>query len=62
MVAGAGAAALHHFRGPSAPPQPHYTISKVTRGDVSKVVMTTGQLAPLISVEVSTQISGLITR
>jgi HlyD family secretion protein len=62
VVAGGGAAAFHHFRNPSAPPQPHYTISKVTRGDVSKVVMTTGQLAPLISVEVSTQISGLITQ
>ncbi len=59
VLAGGGAA--FYFHKPAAPPPPHFTISKVTRGDISKVVRTTGQLAPLISVEVSTQISGLIT-
>jgi HlyD family secretion protein len=61
VIAALGFGAYRYFHRPPAAPLVHYTVSKVTRGDVSKVVMTTGQLAPLVSVEVSTQISGLIT-
>jgi len=33
----------------------------VSRGDIVQAVNTTGQLTPLVSVEVSSQISGLVT-
>lgn len=38
-----------------------YTVARVTRGDIIQAVNTTGQLSPWASVEVSTQISGLVT-
>lgn len=38
-----------------------YSIATVTNGDLRRAVLTTGQLTPLVSVEVSTQISGQIT-
>jgi len=41
---------------------PYYTVAPVARGDIVQAVNTTGQLTPLESVEVSTQVtSGLIT-
>jgi len=42
-------------------PTARYTISTVTRGDLIQSVRTTGQLSPWSSVEVSSQISGLVT-
>jgi HlyD family secretion protein len=42
-------------------PKANYTIAPVSRGDIVQAVNTTGQLTPLISVEVSSQISGLVT-
>lgn len=39
---------------------PNYTLSPVVRGDVTLSVNTTGQLSPWASVEVSTQVSGLV--
>jgi len=60
-VLAAGTLLYFYFRKAPPPPPPHYTISKVAKGDVAKIVMATGQLTPFVSVEVSTQISGLIT-
>lgn len=40
---------------------PKYTVARVTRGDVVQSVDAVGQLSPLVSVEVSSQISGLVT-
>jgi len=42
-------------------PKAAYTIAPVSRGDIVQAVNTTGQLTPLVSVEVSSQISGLVT-
>jgi HlyD family secretion protein len=38
-----------------------YTVAQVTRGDIVRSVNAVGQLLPLTSVEVSSQISGLVT-
>src|SRR4051812_37248477 len=46
---------------PAKTGQYNYSIAQIGRGDIVRAVMTTGQLSPLVSVEVSTQISGLIT-
>jgi HlyD family secretion protein len=42
-------------------PAARYTISRVTRGDLVQSVRTIGQLSPWSTVEVSSQISGLVT-
>jgi HlyD family secretion protein len=42
-------------------PAARYTVSRVTRGDLVQSVRTIGQLSPWASVEVSSQISGLVT-
>jgi HlyD family secretion protein len=42
-------------------PAARYTVSRVTRGDLVQSVRTIGQLSPWSSVEVSSQISGLVT-
>jgi HlyD family secretion protein len=42
-------------------PTARYTVSRVTQGDLIQSVRTTGQLSPWSSVEVSSQISGLVT-
>lgn len=44
---------------PAAPPR--FTVAKVERGDLTQAVATTGILSPRTIVEVSSQISGLIT-
>lgn len=57
----AAIALVWHFRkadaGAGASP---FTIARVERADVVQSIATTGQLAPRVSVEVSSQISGLI--
>ena len=40
---------------------PRFTVAKVERGDLTQSVATTGILSPRVTVEVSSQISGLIT-
>jgi HlyD family secretion protein len=42
-------------------PVARYTVSRVSRGDIVQAVHTIGQLGPWSSVEVSSQISGLVT-
>jgi len=42
-------------------PAARYTVSRVTRGDLVQSVRTIGQLSPWSTVEVSSQISGLVT-
>lgn len=43
------------------PPPLNYTIADVRRGTVTQTVGVSGQISPLSSVEVSTQVSGLVT-
>lgn len=45
----------------AAEPAPRYTVARVSRGDIVRSVTSTGQLMPWVTVEVSSQISGLVT-
>lgn len=51
----------NHVRRSSDRPVPAYTVAQVSRGDITRAVMATGQLRPWTSVEVSSQISGLVS-
>jgi HlyD family secretion protein len=42
--------------------QPEYQTATVTRGDLTQVVTATGQLGPVVNVEVGSQISGIIRK
>lgn len=61
VLLGIAMAALYLRREQGAFSPSHFTVDKVTRGDIVQSVATTGQLNPLVTVEVSTQISGLVT-
>jgi len=61
VLGGAVAAAVYLRSRDNLEAAPPYTIAKVVRGDIVRSVNTTGQLTPLINVEVSSQISGLVT-
>jgi HlyD family secretion protein len=61
LVIAATAAVLYARQDRDDAPTANYTIAPVSRGDIVQAVNTTGQLAPLVSVEVSSQISGLVT-
>ena len=62
LIAAALVAAAFYFkRHRSATEQPKFTVAKVERGDLTQTVATTGTLSPRVTVEVSSQISGLIT-
>ena len=41
---------------------PEFQTAKVTRGDLTQVVTATGQLAPVLNVQVGSQISGIIQK
>jgi len=60
-LAFAGKAYLDRRRALTPVVRSQVTLAVVEKGDLSRVVTTTGQLKPLIIVEVGTQISGLIT-
>ena len=58
-----GAGAWYYTqRGREAARAPEYTTAAVARGDITQLVTATGQLDALLSVDVGSQISGLITR
>jgi len=61
VIVAAAAVVVYAKRDRDEPQSAQYTIAPVSRGDIIQAVNTTGQLAPLVSVEVSTQISGLVT-
>src|SRR5882672_6786179 len=48
-----------YFNQPSGNP-PHYETTEVTRGELTQVVTASGQLNPLVKVDVGSQISGII--
>ncbi len=60
LVAG-GVGAWYYFRS-SGDKAPEYSTAKVSRGDVQQVVTATGGLQAVTSVDVSSQISGLIVQ
>jgi HlyD family secretion protein len=61
LAIAATAVVVYAKRDKEEAPTAHYTIASVSRGEIVQAVNTTGQLAPLVSVEVSSQISGLVT-
>lgn len=62
LLLGGIAAGFTQFRGNGADADvPRYTYAPVTRGTIVRTVRSTGVLTPLVSVEVSSQISGLVT-
>src|SRR5687768_12592301 len=61
IVAVTAGAAAWYFGREKVAAGPEYTIAPIVRTDIVQSVSSTGQLTPLVSVEVSTQISGLVT-
>lgn len=61
VLGGAGGGAYWYAknRGEAAP---EFTTAKVTRGEVTQAVTATGQLAPVLNVQVGSQISGIILK
>ncbi len=59
VLVAAGVGAWYYFRS-SGDKTPEYSTAKVSRGDVQQVVTATGGLEAVTSVDVSSQISGLI--
>jgi HlyD family secretion protein len=59
LLAAAGAGAWYYMR-PGAEKAPEFSTAKVSRGDVQQVVTATGGLEAVTSVDVSSQVSGLI--
>jgi len=55
----AGGAWYYHNRGE---PPPEYLTAKVTRGDLTQVVTSTGTLNPVTNVTVGSQVSGIIQK
>lgn len=51
-----------HFRASSAAPPVRYETATVTRGDLERVIVSSGTLDPIGSVEVGTQVSGTIEK
>lgn len=60
LVLTIGVTAIGYYRADSTETQLRYTVAPAIRGDVVRTVNTIGQLAPFHSVDVSSQISGLV--
>jgi HlyD family secretion protein len=60
LLAGAGGVAWYLER--RHDDLPEYQTATVTRGDLTQVVTATGQLGPVVNVEVGSQISGIIRK
>lgn len=60
IIAAAGAGAWYYYKTRNTPKPVEYSTTTLSRGDVVQTVTATGQLAPLVSVDVSSQISGLV--
>ena len=61
VVGAAVGGGLWYFVGKKAAP-PQYQTATVTRGDLTQVVTATGQLNPVLNVQVGSQISGRISK
>ena len=61
LVLGASAGGVWHFhsKGESAP---EYQTATIARGDLTQAVTATGQLNPVLNVQVGSQISGIILK
>src|SRR4051812_8244552 len=61
IFGGIGDAGYYYYKKP-ATKVPQYRVAKVTRGDVVQLVTATGQLEPVINVQVGSQVSGIIEK
>lgn len=61
LLIGAGAAGIYFYNHRNAAAT-EYQTAKVTRGDLVQAVTATGQLAPVVNVQVGSQISGIIRK
>src|SRR5260370_822388 len=61
FLIGAGGSAVWYFNN-SRGHGPQYLTAPVTRGDLTQVVTATGQLNPVVNVQVGSQISGIIQK
>ena len=57
-----GAAAGRGIPKRKGKPAPEFQTAKVTRGDITQAVTATGQLNPVLNVQVGSQISGIIQK
>ena len=62
LVLGALGAGYYYYQASQAPAKPEFAITTVARGDVIQTITATGQLDPLITVDVGSQISGLVQK
>lgn len=60
ILAAIPAIGFYYYKRNNAPKPPEYVTATVGRGSVVQTVTATGQLDPLITVDVSSQISGLV--
>jgi HlyD family secretion protein len=61
VVLGAAAGGVMYFKNDHAD-APEYQTTSVTRGDLTQVVTASGQLSPIINVQVGSQVSGNIAK
>ncbi|MEX2045220.1 MAG: efflux RND transporter periplasmic adaptor subunit, partial [Opitutus sp.] len=59
LVAAAAGGAWYYFKG-QGDRQPEFTTVKIARGDITQTVTATGDLQPVITVDVGAQVSGQI--
>jgi HlyD family secretion protein len=62
LIAAAGAGYYSYKRSRTAEQPPSYNTTVVARGSIRQLVTATGQLDPLLSVDVGSQISGLVQK
>lgn len=60
LLAALPAIGFYYYRQSTAPKPPEYGTTTIARGNVVQVVTATGQLDPVMTVDVSSQISGLV--
>ncbi len=59
VLAAGGGGAWYFFRGKAAKP-PEFQTTKVARGDITQAVTATGDLQPVVTVDIGAQVSGQI--
>ena len=59
ILAGGGAGAWYYFRG-TTEKRPEFQTTKVSRGDITQSVTATGDLQPVVTVDIGAQVSGQI--
>jgi len=61
LLGGAGAVGVWYYKS-KGEAAPEFQTAKVTRGEITQAVTATGQLSPVLNVQVGSQISGIILK